>query len=358
MRHWRMGTARPFATAAAAALSCGAFAAALAEPPERPDPGRLEDVQIGEQGLILRIALICHDRCAVAPGDGAVFSLPGVAADLDIDLETRSRLARRIRIASKGGSSVLMIDPKARLNEARIVTCRSESGPAPCVEYRFEAAVAAAKPATRPAPMLRADSTKTEGAISRPDILPHLGSLTPAPGAPPGRTPPALRDEPAAALLVLPRFAPPERLDAPAPGAPHYEALDVRPRLAAVRVRSVEGGGSFDFTTEAVAILGKSFDAGSCAGAKARLDADAWALDAMIDNAFCKAGAGDFDAADADFARLLAYTPDNYEALVGRGLIAIRRGERGRGQGYFQEALNALPPIRESDRIVAAMGRN
>ena len=104
-------------------------------------------------------------------------------------------------------------------------------------------------------------------------------------------------------------------------------------------------------------ILGKTADPATCEGSAARLSADAWALDAMVDLAFCKAAAGRMGEADDDFSRLLAYTPDNYEALTGRGLIALARGDRARGLDLLQEALNALPPIAESDRIAEAMAR-
>ncbi|MEQ1931199.1 MAG: hypothetical protein ABL957_11830, partial [Parvularculaceae bacterium] len=116
-------------------------------------------------------------------------------------------------------------------------------------------------------------------------------------------------------------------------------------------------GSRVDVGAEASAILGRPFDASECALADARLKGDAWALDAMVDIGFCEASRGDLDAADGVFIRLLAYTPDNYEALVGRALVAARRGARGEAEGLFQEALNSLPPIAESDRIVAAMAR-
>jgi tetratricopeptide (TPR) repeat protein len=189
--------------------------------------------------------------------------------------------------------------------------------------------------------------------------MPFIGALI-APSRP------ALRDDPAEGVLYLPQFAPPERFVPPAPERNASalkelsESLDVgRPALLTIdSAKALGDGAAFDFMTEAAEILGKSFDIGACEGAKQRLAADAWALDAMIDYAFCKAADGALEEADADFERLLAYTPDNYEALVGRGLIAIAQGEREGGMEFFQEALNALPPIAESDRIVAAMDRN
>lgn len=356
MRHLRIETARYLAGAALTAIAAAAFAAFAAEPRDE-----LEDVQIGEAGSTLRVALICTKGCAVTPGEGVEFRILGVAVDLDIDLESRSALARRLTIARGQGESVLKIDAASRINAARVVSCQSDSGPAPCVEYRFEPSTApAALPATSsPTPGLGAEPPKVEAkAPTRKDKVPFIGALI----AP---TRPSLRDEAAEGVLYLPQFAPPERLNAPAVEPPEtlgsFPAnVDIgRPALISVnRAQTLGDGAAFDFMTEAVEILGKSFDIGACEGAKQRLAADAWALDAMIDYAFCKAADGRLEEADADFARLLAYTPDNYEALVGRGLIAIANGERERGQQLFQEALNALPPIKESDRIVNAMGRN
>ncbi|MFZ5616380.1 MAG: tetratricopeptide repeat protein [Pseudomonadota bacterium] len=353
-----------------AALAAGAFAIAAIAPLRAESGDALEDVQIGESGEILRIALICSRECEIAPGEGVEFRLVGVNADLDIDLAARSALAKRLTITPGEGASILAIRTVSRINAARVVPCQSDSGPAPCIEYRFEKAaggVAAAPAAglakdTAKRPQLRSDqSPKAEARAPARDDIPYLGAVILAPQ-------PSLRDDPAPGVLHLPKFAPPERLAPPSQRpAQKNETLgalpanvDVgRPSLIAVdRALALGQGPAFDFRGEAVAILGKSFDVGSCEGAKARLAGDAWALDAMIDLAFCKAAGGALEEADADFARLLAYTPDNYEALVGRGLIAIASGDRDRGQALLQEALNALPPIAESDRIVEAMERN
>lgn len=353
MRRIRSASGRLLGGTVVAACAVAAFAALAAEPSQE-----LEDVQIGESGQILRVALICSRECDVAPGEGLAFRILGVAADLDVDLEARSALARRLTINRGEGASVLTIDAAARINAARVVSCRSDSGLAPCIEYRFEAPGAASPAAATPREPLRdaAPQTEVEAIKGEP---PFFGALI-APSRP------TLRDEPAAGVLYLPQFALPERLEPPAPVRKSDALgdlpanLDVRrPSLLPVdRAQALGDGAAFDFMTEAVAILGKTFDVGACEGAKQRLAADAWALDAMIDHAFCKAADGALDEADADFERLLAYTPDNYEALVGRGLIAIAEGERQRGQDLFQEALNALPPIAESDRIVSAMERN
>lgn len=360
----RLDSALLFAGCAAAVFAVAAIAA---EPVEK-----LEDVQIGERGETLRVALICSTRCDVVPDAGVDFRINGVAVGLDVDLAKRSALAKRLTIAAANGSSIVRIDAAARVNEARVITCRSDSGLAPCIEYRFEpepraaAQIAPAAAKTPPKPVIRddgegkADARATAGT----DDLPFIGAIISAPG-------PVLRDEPASGVLRLPQFAPPERLAPPEtspqsslePAGEPVGALPAnvvaRPSLIAVdRAEALSDGAGFDVKREAAEILGKTFSVGACEGAKARLQGDAWALDAMIDLAFCKASEGKLEEADADFARLLAYTPDNYEALVGRGLIALASGDREQGLAFYQDALNALPPIAESDRIVEAMERN
>lgn len=345
---FRTETARILAAGSAAAFAAAAFAAIAAEPAPA-----LADIEIGEKGDVLRVALICSRPCELAPVEGGV-RLKGVRAKVDIDLAARSALAERLTVVPDGEESLVRLTAASPVRQTTILSCEAATGPAPCIEYRFGAR---SSESAQSVPLR--DPTAETAATSREP--PFIGALTldPAPG---------LRDEPAAGVVYLDGFAPPERLSPPAaatPAAATPEArlpvnVDVRrPTLLSVdRAEALGQGPAFDFRAEAMAILGKSMSVGDCEGAKARLQADAWALDAMIDAAFCKAGEGRLDAADADFSRLLAYTPDNYEALVGRGLIAFAVGDRDRGKALFQDALNALPPIAESDRIVEAMERN
>lgn len=343
-------------------------AAALGAEPSQS----LEDVQIGERGDTLRVALICSDACDVAPGDGLDFRINGVAAELEVDLAKRSALASRLTIAPAKGGSIVHLVSQGRIDAARVITCRSDSGLAPCLEYRIAAAphgAAPSAPSQQAAPALRADEPAPveirAGEAARD--LPFLGAVILAPQ-------PVLRDEPAPGVFYPPKFAPPERLTPPenddSGGKDDRKTSEVlgalsgkievgRPSLVSVdRAATLGQGAVFDLKSEATEILGKSFGVGVCEGARARLMGDAWALDAMIDLAFCKAADGQLEDADADFSRLLNYTPDNYQALVGRGLIALASGEREKGLAFYQDALNALPPIAESDRIVAAMERN
>jgi hypothetical protein len=355
----------------AGAAAVFAAAALGAEPSQS-----LEDVQIGERGDTLLVALICSDACDVAPGDGLDFRINGVSAELQLDLADRSALAKWLTIEPANGGSIVHLVSRGRIDAARVISCQSDSGLAPCLEYSIIAAPpgagSSAPAAAHPkptAPALRADEpTQAEARASESKKdLPFIGAVILAPQ-------PTLRDEPVSGLLSLPQFAPPERLAPPTKqdgnGNDEKKTSDVlgamsgkievgRPSLVSVdRAATLGQGAVFDLKSEATEILGKSFGVGVCEGARARLMGDAWALDAMIDLAFCKAGDGQLEEADADFARLLNYTPDNYQALVGRGLIALAQGDRDKGLELYQDALNALPPIAESDRIVAAMERN
>jgi Tfp pilus assembly protein PilF len=109
------------------------------------------------------------------------------------------------------------------------------------------------------------------------------------------------------------------------------------------------------FVSRIGAILEKDLTPAFCNNAEAALQADAWALGAMVDVGLCTAARGDLEEADAVLARLLEFTPDNYEALVGRAIIAEQANEKGVARKYYQDALNALPPLAESNRIENAM---
>ena len=360
-----------FKFTAAAAASAAALSAIAAALPERQ---RLEDLLIGSEGAIVRVAVLCRTRCEIVasedPSAIGSFRIEGVEKKLDIDLTGHGGVAERLRLKPVEGASLLTVEAPARLNAARVIDCKTDSGPARCVEFRFDRSTqtvgAPERLAQPPAAVARAAETpKPKAAPKRPAPASLSNEAAPSPGlrsdaAPADEVPflgaaiidadPRLRDNPDL-RFAIPEIAPPERL---APPARKIQST-LKQRVSAPAAKSPA---RFDFAREMTAIVGKNSDPATCEGAAARLTADAWALGAMVDVAYCKAAAGALDAADDDFTRLLAYTPDNYEALVGRGLIAYARGERTRGVDFMQEALNALPPIAESNRIAAAMARN
>lgn len=353
----RLTARRSFAAIAATAFSFASFA--LAGPPIK----RLEDVQIGEKDDILRIAVICSSKCGMTPAEDGALLIEDVREELSVDLSGRSRLARWLRIEKTRGGSRLTVEPAAgRILAATIATCRSNSGPAPCVEFRFD----------QPAPVVatKARPTKKRGDPGKPLTSPPAPSLAIAVMP---RLKPARLAVAAPALREAASFTPTPILGSAVMPAPASRSFDLKPfdterlsppplavqpepsgKAAAAKVRLSPRA---DIRSEARRILGKTLDVGLCESAAAKLGADAWDLAAMVDQAFCKAADGKHDDADRDFARLLAYTPDNYSALVGRGLIARARGKEEAALAYFEAALEALPPIEESDRIVETMKR-
>ncbi|MBI1393666.1 MAG: hypothetical protein GC152_13080 [Alphaproteobacteria bacterium] len=471
------------------------------------DRNSLRDVQLGETDNLLRIAFICRDACPINQRADGVFVLAGVAADLELDLSSRSRHLSRLSLFAGAHGSEISLDLAADFDEPTARACEAHGEAAWCLDFaRAEAAFADARsggdqadepardrialrqppaedhstqlaagemraadvmqdgtgdaavraasasfnppaglrdadatspapafapqgfridggprgprPLEAPPPFIRAPidvfgagvAGKAEASLSLPVDAPILGSAvapvirtaerigfsapeaerfappidrldfverphetamppTGAPADPPanprpappsaapredaGSTPAARASEPRRKSEALPETAAPagdaaaiSRSDADRIAAT-FAAADAAARMPA----------AFDLGGEAERILGRPLDADGCADARERLQSDAWALDAMVEIGFCRAAAGEIDAADKDFARLLAYTPDNYEALVGRALIAARKGDRSDAMDLFQEALNALPPIEESNRIVDAMTR-
>lgn len=308
------------------------------------------DVKIGEKNDVMRIALVCRTDCAIGARAGGVFHLPGVASNLAIDLAGRSRNAKSLTFTPVEGGSDLNIASGKALKRAAIRACEIDGAPASCIDLEF------VKPGSREdlrgEPML---------AMVKPlPIQPRIAAPQPrtiTAGAP---TITAGRSTAEKTGVAYGGFAPPERFDPPKgalDAAAKIASAALPERLPMLRLDRDTAllGPSMDILKEAKTILGRSLGVGECEAAAARLRADAWALDAMVDVGFCTAARGALADADGTFLRLLDYTPDNYAALVGRALVAAKSGERAVARKYFQDALNVPPPMDESNRIVAAM---
>ncbi|MEQ8176885.1 MAG: hypothetical protein RIA10_01000 [Amphiplicatus sp.] len=360
------------AEAAANAMSANAVFANAAAQDEAVTENALEDVQVGESGNLMRVALICRTDCRVGARAGGAFFLPEIDAALDIDLKGRTKIAEALAFKPVAGGSALEIKASAAVNKASIKPCLIDGLAASCIDIEFGAARvqaaanaggAAPNAAPNAAPSLAPKPAKAETALrENPSANAQAASTPKAPAS----VRPALRETTGEERLVFARFAAPERL-APPEAAPSQQSApqqasiirernEPRPILREDKAAAFIGG-DIDIAREAEAILGKRLGVAECGGAQARLRADAWALDAMVEVGFCEASSGALEKADGVFSRLLAYTPDNYEALVGRALIAAKTGERAVARRYYQDALNALPPIEESNRIVEAMTR-
>ncbi len=314
----------------------------------------LDDVQIGERGALTRIALICSNDCDLENDENGEFLLRGVTSEVDIDLKKRSRYVRSFAtIPTKDGSRIKIIASEA-VRRVENKSCKIGGRPATCIDLFFnEEAQTLANAAPEAAPTPRRKPQKASGPV-------HLAS-NPVQLASNNAGKPALRDTAEERYAVFTKLAAPERLTPPdvilANVTPIEPSVDVGKPVVTANPKGLGAPEprSFNFADDAEVIVGKSLGPAECAGAEEELKVDAWALEAMVNLGYCHAMVGETDEAQGIFSRLLEYTPDNYHALVGQALIAAEAGDRQTARKYFQDALNALPPLDESNRIVEAM---
>ncbi|WP_411817549.1 tetratricopeptide repeat protein [Hyphococcus sp. DH-69] len=311
----------------------------------------LEDVQVGERNLQTRIALICDGPCSIEKRADEQFFLRGVSSDMTLDLSDRSKNIEGFELVPDRAGSVMSVKPARLIEYANAKPCVIAERAATCIDLFF------------------ADAKPREAKIATPVLNASL----------PKTAPPALRESAPERLSRFAALAPPERL-APPTGARLASVQPVQnPPVPTLREREVvapaepqrtqqqsanaiqtgarapQPAEGFNYAEKVKALLGKNLSPGYCASAKANLQSDAWALESMVDVGLCEAAAGNAELAETMLSRLLEYTPDNYEAHVGRALIALQAGEKSVARRYFQDALDAPPPIEESTRIVEAM---
>ncbi len=321
-------------------MLAGAGAVALTD--DAPDQPLITDIRVGERGLQTRIALFCETPCSPEPrGDGAYF-LPGAADAFELDISDAGARALRLESIIMKGGSALIVDYDGILANTDATPCKVGGRDAACLDLYFQEAgeeeadlqdeLAAAAP-----PPIRETTTQESSTAA---VLAK----------------PVLREAASERLTVFAKLAAPERLSPPilAKVQPIEKSVTVgtptlRPSESlAVKVER-------DFAGRIDTLLGKALTPAYCNNAEATLQTDAWALGAMVDVGLCAGARGDAIEAESILSRLLEYAPDNYEALVGKAVIAELAGERGAALRFYQDALNVPPPVRESARIVEAM---
>lgn len=331
---------------------------------------RIDDVQIGERGDQTRIAFICSAECDIEKQGGAFF-LKAADASFDLDLSARGARVSAVRATPGEGGVLIDVTTDGVVEYAKGKRCTVGGRPAACLDLFFSEAEAGN--ASTPSEARRTQPNR-EAAAAGPALREDASEPAAASAAAPrlAMVKPALRETAEARLAKYAGFAPPERLAPPtgplrdggeSAGRGGAILAKVQPIEKTIEVAkpsirtetSLTSPARSDFAGKVRAILGKQLTPAFCNNAEATLQADAWALGAMVDVGLCAAARGDAAEADAMLARLLEFTPDNYEALVGRAIIAEQAHERGVARKYYQDALNALPPIEESNRIVQAM---
>ncbi len=303
-----------------------------------PEASGLLDVQIGERGNQTRIALLCDTACNIEKRSNTEFMLHGVGADISLNLSARSKFVSAFTAASQGSGSLMRVNVNSAVEYANTKSCTVGGRAAACIDLFFASSEppepAEGQTATSPAPAAYRDQ-------------------------PIQSSKPSLREGASERLNNFSQVRPPERLTAPpiatlAKLQPAEEIVEVG--KPAIRNHDpIRPAASLNYKARVHSLLGKDLTPAYCNNAQATLQADPWALGAMVDVGLCTAARGDVAEAEEILSRLLEYTPDNYEAHVGRALIAADAGEKSVARKYFQDALNTPPPIEESNRIVQAM---
>ncbi|VAW05089.1 hypothetical protein MNBD_ALPHA05-1110 [hydrothermal vent metagenome] len=327
--------------------TAGMAAVAYTATPEAPPVGEgagarivIGDIQVGERGNQTRIAFLCDGACILEKREADAFYLSGVDASFILDLSRRSKRVQSLRAIPQGEGSMLRIRTDAVIDHTRVKPCTVGGRDAACLDLFFVAATQKnpPPPSKRIKPAQQASASST---------------------AAPQPAKPVLREGAPERFKRFAQLAAPERLSPPA-GVILAKVQPIEPSVV-VRKPAIRKSQPLvepvvvDFTERVKTLLNKDLSSAFCNNAAAALQADAWALGAMVDVGLCAAARGDVVQGDVTLARLLEYTPDNYEALVGRALIAEQAKEKGVALKYFQDALNSLPPIEESNRIVQAM---
>lgn len=375
----------------------GAAAASSNSQDEREADNRLQDIQIGEHQQYTRIALICRNMCTLEErADG--FLVRDLYEDLQIDLSARSRNAIGLSMKPSSGGSVLAIQSDRNILRTFVNSCQIVGGPAVCVDLEFtRLSNTALKANPRQGASSSTSGTFAPGKASalegspRPEIAPkvaphrsavHLSTPHPSSSAPlPSIAEASSIDANTAAktdsaeqhvLLAKPASVGTLRdpeiqttsqiIPASLPSSiPFITPTNQTAELARSLLKPVETNAllaRLDFRDQAELMLSRTFTRNQCDEARLMLQEDAWALEAMATIGFCQGADGDFQQAEDTFKRLLAQNAENYEALIGRALIAAITGEAGIARKYLGDALTTRPPVptkQEVNKLIDAL---
>lgn len=319
-----------------------ASASAIAFNDSNPFDPAIRDVRVGERGLQTRIAIFCDKTCLPEAIGAGEFYLAGAGDAFALDLSSASKRISGLRAVTNRDGTNLNVSYSGTLEKTATKPCSVGGKTATCLDLFFVDAGAPSSSVARDV-----EPSSKQEAVLKDEVVAKVPAA------------PVLRESADERLAQFAKLSPPERLAPPempilAKVQPIEETVDVgTPTLRQTEplARAVEA----EYAERVETLLGKKLTPAYCNNASATLQTDAWALGAMVDMGLCAASRGDAVEAESILSRLLEYTPDNYEALVGRALIAEYAGEKGAALRYYQDALDAPPPVEESTRIVEAM---
>lgn len=340
---------------------------ALEQSGTRINENRLQDIQIGEKGRFTRIALICRINCDVVQEQSG-FRLADINQNMNIDLKSHSGNAHNISVEKKGQYSFLRVASSKSIIRSSVKRCELGGKKATCIDLEFLPSptiqTASIQESTQPTIANASKKPERRVEIKTPKSLPSK----PAPQNPVSLTVPEAIGSPQKLTLRNQDNLQDEELaksvtaqlrdvDLKQPATrevitPVSATPSLRPQGSVLRPAETQLLlGRVDFREQSETILRKTFDSETCTRARAILKDDAWALGAMGTIGFCLGAAGNFEEAETVFRRLNKQEPQNYEALLGRALIAAITGEKSIALKYFNDALETNPPDYVSDRI-------
>ena len=337
----------------------------------------VKDIQLGEKNSITRIALVCEPRCEIeqSVNSEALFLIKNIAANLTIDMRKRSKNINFLKLSpiddqstsefkipspsGHAGSSLLSVELNKTLSTATVKECTIEGVPTSCIDFRFRQK--SDKGEIIEEKIISADTYRQEVTLKVPDIA-QLGlrngsqleqsATSNIQIEDPILQPGGLRegngaDQNSHAAVPV-RVSLPESLSNRQLSPPSI----LRP-LATQKVLS-----RVDFREQAETITARRFDSENCLSAQSQLQEDAWALEAMLIIGFCEATKGDFEEAESIFKRLALQQPQNYEIMIGRGLVATINQEISVGRKFFSDALAQDPPRNVIEAIEGLLAQN
>ncbi len=349
--------------------------ATLLTNPAAESVNRLQDVQIGENGRVTRIAIFCRSGCSVSRVTNG-FRLADINDSLTIDLAPLSKNAEMLIMKAVtdevSAGSLLKVTSQKVLLRSSVNDCELGGVSATCIDLEYSQ-----QPYQRQLLAKQSQSTANSGVKGANLKQDHLSKV------PSDEFKAKQKEEPVAVSLSAPAdLHAPQKLAlrnadelensdvVTATNVNLSGAARVATSSAIVSLTDVPVGsaslpgrsvlrpaetklvlGRVDFREQAETILGRQFDSETCEVAKARLAADAWALDAMGLIGFCHGVRGDYEEAETIFRRLNTQEPKNTDALIGRALIAAITGEKSIALKFFNDALDARPSNEVSARI-------
>ncbi|MEM9706693.1 MAG: hypothetical protein AAF850_11530, partial [Pseudomonadota bacterium] len=117
----------------------------------------LMDVQVGERGDLMRIALICDGACSVLKVSGTSYRIDNIEKSLEIPLQERSALVRSLQVLRDDNGGVISIVTDRSIASSRVRDCDVGSSKASCIDLNFAPIAVSRRGVTTPTTVSEVD---------------------------------------------------------------------------------------------------------------------------------------------------------------------------------------------------------